>query len=215
MGDKLIDETGNTYGKLEVIGLSHVKRYKSGIKQSYWLCRCSCGVEKPIRAGDLRRSGPKAARSCGQCVKVKHGHAAASGQSPEYVSWHSMINRCTLDYECNKGYVGSGITVCDRWLNSFEAFLEDMGLKPTLEHTIDRIDGTKGYEPGNCRWATMHEQTRNMRTNKWITINGQTKILADWRKEFGVSLGTYYHRIRAGLSEVDALTRPRQVGKRL
>ena len=90
----------------------------------------------------------------------KHGHTE-SKFSPEYHSWSSMIQRCTNSTRASwKYYGGKGITVCDRWIHSFEAFLEDMGLRPE-GMTLDRIDGDKGYFLENCRWATKKEQSSN------------------------------------------------------
>jgi hypothetical protein len=100
-----------------------------------------------------------------------HGHAAGGKQSPTYNSWHSMRARCSdpSDAEYER-YGGSGVTVCERW-NVFANFLADMGVKPA--GTSIRIDNTKGYEPGNCRWATPHEQTVNRRATylNWDVVN--------------------------------------------
>lgn len=100
----------------------------------------------------------------------KHGHAGRAKFSPEYYSWTSMMKRCnnsnsTYYYH----YGGRGILVCDRW-KSFVLFLEDMGFRPSKEHTLDRIDPNKGYCKENCRWATKKEQANNKRLGKWGSI---------------------------------------------
>lgn len=94
---------------------------------------------------------------------MKHGHCPRSGKSPEYRSWDAMLNRCNNpSHKQYRDYGGRGIKVCERW-NVFENFLDDMGLKPTPKHSIDRINNNGDYEPGNCRWATISEQKMNQR----------------------------------------------------
>jgi len=104
-------------------------------------------------------------------------------------------------------YAGRGITVCDRWRDSFVAFYEDMGPKPSPAHSLDRIDNDKGYEPGNCRWATRTEQMRNTRANRWITFAGETLTLADWSERLGIHKETLTRRLETWSVE-EAMTRP-------
>ncbi len=144
-----------------------------------FLCRCSCGKERVSAGRDLRRGH---VTSCGclnrelarnHCLSLnvamtKHGEARTSGCSAEYRTWRSMIGRCenanARHYSC---YGGRGINVCQRWRNSFEDFLIDMGRKPTPKHTIDRYPDNDGdYRPGNCRWATRKQQQANRRNSR-------------------------------------------------
>jgi hypothetical protein len=119
------------------------------------LCRCDCGVTKEVSA-DAIRAGRQ--RSCG-CARTVHGMSG----TPEYRTWANLIDRCTNP--CSKSYDrygGRGIRVCDRWRASFEAFLADVGPRPSAKHSIDRYPDNDGhYEPGNVRWATRTEQQRN------------------------------------------------------
>lgn len=129
------------------------------------VCACDCGQTFTADRGNVARGRT---RSCG-CLKreaqaernrlsAKHGHAARS--TPEYRTWTQMIQRCTNPKASNfADYGGRGITVCEPW-RTFAIFYSDMGPRPPGK-TLDRIDGTKGYQPGNCRWATPLEQRHN------------------------------------------------------
>lgn len=128
----------------------------------------------------------------------------------KYRVWRAMHNRC---YDSNvksfKDYGGRGITVCDRWhgRQGFHAFLADMGEKPEGA-TLDRIDNNGPYSPENCRWATRYEQASNKRNNRWITANGQTKTLSQWARDLNTSTGLILYRLKAGMSEEQAVTKP-------
>ena len=105
-------------------------------------------------------------------------------------------------------YGGRGIKVCDRWLNSFENFLADMGLKPSPEHSIERKNTDGDYEPDNCKWATQIEQANNKRTNHLITANGKTQTVRQWERELGCYKRSVSNRILRGWDEVRAVTEP-------
>ena len=94
-------------------------------------------------------------------------------KTSEYKIWQSMKQRCyNSNLKAYKHYGGRGICVCDRWLNSFENFSQDMGLRPSISHQIDRTDNDGNYEPGNCEWSTNTENSNNRSNSKWWYING-------------------------------------------
>lgn len=118
-----------------------------------------------------------------------------------------MLNRCqNPNVPAYKNYGGRGIAVCQRWLR-FENFLADMGERPA-GMTIERIDNDGNYEPGNVRWATYKEQTRNNRSTQLVTLHGETKCITDWAAETGIKMPTLWARLRLGWSVEDALTKP-------
>lgn len=125
----------------------------------------------------------------------------------ECSAWHAMKKRC-LDSKCPewKNYGARGIKVCQRWLDSFRNFLIDIGPKPALHLSLDRIDNNGNYEPGNVRWATIKTQSRNKRTNYLITYQGEIHCVTDWGKLTGLHPTTIRTRIRRGWSIADALT---------
>jgi hypothetical protein len=137
-----------------------------------WRFACDCGNETVVdiskvkcghtkSCGCFNREVSRASMRLNRCPPpVIHGECG----TPEYRTWQAMITRCTNANQSNfKHYGGRGIAICDRWRNSFSAFLADMGRKPSSQHSIDRINNDGSYEPGNCRWATKSEQSRNRR----------------------------------------------------
>lgn len=170
--------------------------------QAYWWCQCQCGCgseRKSVNGSSLRRGISK---SCG----TEHKRATSEAKRThgrtgtyEYRTWLAMKKRC-LDAN-DSGYYkygARGITVCERWLLSFEAFFEDMGEKPSKIHSIDRINNGGNYEPGNCRWATPKEQARNRRSTRMYTYNGETLCLTDWCVRLGLNKKTVMTRIHQG-----------------
>ncbi len=215
-GNRFIDLTGQKFGRWTVIELYSIATGSP----TMWLCRCECGTKRPIQAGALSRGG---SRSCRRCAMQRHRKVG----TPEYFSWGGMLSRCrNTNSPSYPRYGGRGITACQRWIDSFEDFLEDMGTKPSLQHSIDRIDNDGNYScghcpeclrngwPANCRWATRTQQARNSSRNRLLTHNGQTMCLAAWAKLFGIHWGTLRSRLVKGVPMEMALTTPVKSRKR-
>jgi len=130
-----------------------------------------------------------------------------------YNIWKKMRARCNNPKDDHfKWYGAKGISVCDRW-SDFNNFRQDMGQRPSENHSIDRIDNGNGYDPGNCRWATQQEQNRNRAANTYITHNGKTQCLAAWSEELWGCRVLVSKRLQHGWNEIDAVTRPVSKGR--
>jgi len=165
-------------------------KHSSG--RTAWACICECGVERDVRSDYLYNNR---SLSCG-CLKLEltskrqttHGATKKGKTTAEYRAWQSIKTRCYDEsVNCYPNYGGRGVAVCDRWLNSFENFLADVGLRPSVNHSADRFPNTNGnYEPNNFRWATRAQQNRNQRRNVYLEYNGERMVLKDWATRFGV-----------------------------
>lgn len=126
-----------------------------------------------------------------------------------YDTWRAMIRRCHNPAAGNyPRYGGRGITVCQAWRDSFDAFLEDVPPRPTAGHSLERIDNNRGYEPGNVRWATAAEQARNRRDNHYLTARGRTLLLEEWAEITGIPKSTLFNRIAAGWPDEQVIDTP-------
>ena len=141
------------------------------------------------------------------CIKRNTTHNAS--YTKEFRIWVKIKERCYGDYCKEYKYYGSrGIIMCDRWLNSFENFLEDMGKRPSDKHTIDRIDNNGNYTPENCKWSTMKEQCRNRRNNHFLLFNNELKTISEWSEITGLSISAINGRIKRGWVMEEMLTIP-------
>lgn len=194
---RLEDITGQRFGRLIALSLDAERTASNNAR---WLCRCDCGVEKVLPAYRLKNGRTT---SCG-CFRDEHMKARATthgmSRTPTWNSWDSMIRRCTCpSFSAYPAYGGAGVTVCARWLESFENFLADMGVRPKGT-TLDRFPDHAGdYKPGNCRWATPKEQSDNRGDyNVRIIYEGEEMAVKDYATRAGVSLAEAYRMAKDG-----------------
>lgn len=184
---------GEKHGLLTVLWRAPNKVESSGAVRAMWQCRCECGNGTVVSGHALAKGHTK---SCGCLMKVrpiKHGKA----RTRIYRIWTAMRQRCeNPNHENFHSYGGRGITVCDRW-QEFENFYIDMG-DPKAGMTIERIDNLKGYSPDNCRWASRMEQANNRRTNTPLTFRGQTLTISEWSRAINIPKWVLLKRLNLG-----------------
>lgn len=200
MPAQLIDFTGQRFGRLVVLGL------ETGNTPSYekiwWRCQCDCGNTTLSTRGMLQ----KGKQSCG-CLLKERQHGLS--ETPEYGVWKAMKDRCIREKNPQfKDYGGRGISVCGRWMDSFQNFLADMGPRPSDDLTLERIDNNGNYEPGNCRWATMTEQRRNTSRNVYLVYRGRRVTLMELSEISGLAWMTLKGRLERGMSPEEAAETP-------
>ena len=136
----------------------------------------------------------------------RHANGSIRVRTPEHIAWTAMKQRCTNPkHQVWAKYGGAGVTVCQRWLDSFDAFLADLGPRPSSQHSLYRKDKTLPYEPGNCFWATKEEQVRGSRAVHIITYGNRMLSLIGWEETTGISVETIRSRFRRGWSTGQAL----------
>ena len=199
---KLEDLTGKIFDRLTVVA-----KAPSRGRLTYWSCVCQCGGTLEVQSVHLKRGDTS---SCGclrkELTAEKNRTHGATGTF-EHGVWRSMKNRCyTKSHKDYAIYGGRGITICQRWLDSFENFLADMGPAPTHGHSIERRDTNGNYEPGNCSWATPVEQANNRRNTIMLEWNGRCQSMADWARELEINYYTLKQRLRNGWTTAEALS---------
>lgn len=198
------DLTGKKFGRWRIVAMLEGQKAKA---------ICECGTEREVFTPSLKHSK---SLSCGCLARelamgrpnpqvvarlTTHGQS----KTPIYHVWAAMLARCAnakdLAYH---NYGGRGISVCERWLK-FENFIADMGQRPSDKHSIERINNNGNYEPTNCKWATKKEQCNNMRTNRILVFNGESKTISQWADSLGISREAIYGRLKRGATVEQAL----------
>jgi len=203
---------GDKFWRLTVLKeLPPIKKKSKGVDRIFEMM-CDCGKVKNYYLSNFKSGHTK---SCGclnsemvihrNITEKRYGglgsrtHGESSNNiTAEYRTWIGMRNRCKgkRDMEA-KHYLDKGIVVCDRWLNSFENFLSDMGRRPTGKHSIDRINSKGNYEPSNCRWATQKEQQNNKSSNRIIEHLGWSKNVAQWSEFYNTQYKPFYKKLKS------------------
>lgn len=211
----VVDRVGERHGRLVVLYRAENKVEPSGAVRAQWRCVCDCGNGVTVTGHALAKGNT---RSCGCLVletrkgKTTHGRS----RTPEHRAWRAMLSRCENKKHTGFAYYGArNITVHPEW-RRFEAFFEELGEMPSPRMTLERIDNEKGYEPGNCRWATRLEQASNRRTNvpgnatgtSVVSFRGQQRTLAEWSAIVGINLPVLRFRLNRGWSVDRALMEP-------
>lgn len=201
------DITGQRFGRLTAIG--PVGKNKKGV---VWLCRCDCGNTVTPLTNHLASGNTKSCGCLQKEIAVRRNTTHGMTKHPIHQIWISIIQRCANPKDRSyANYGGRGIAICDEWRHNFKTFHDYVS---QLSHcgeegyTLDRINNSLGYSPGNLRFATRVEQNRNQRKNVMITHNGKTQCLAAWATELDVSRATLNARLRRGWSIERALTTP-------
>lgn len=213
-GKNIKDLSGSRFGKLLVIGIDEDR--VTGGRKTYWVCKCDCGKEKSIRSDSLTSKRLPKTESCGclrlekSKVNLKKNHSHKSSKTRLYHTWQGMKSRCYLKNSgCYERYGGRGIIVCEDWKNDFSTFKQwalSSGYNDNL--TIERIDFNGNYEPSNCTWIPLPEQSNNRRSSIFIEYQGQTMNLKQWSDKLGIKYGTLNSRYKRGYRELKDLFAP-------
>lgn len=191
------DILGRRFGMLTAIEELPMEK-----KMRKWRLQCDCGeVIDLLQKRFVYLDGMK---SCGCSTRKQEYHGKS--HSSEYTVWKQMKFRCTNPNASGyENYGGRGIKVCAEWERSFTSFLRDVGPRPSMSHTLDRINNDKGYEPSNVRWADPKTQGRNTSTNRVVEVDGKRMSLAEAVEERGLRYNTVLYRILRGKTPQEAI----------
>jgi hypothetical protein len=197
------DLAGKHFGRLLTIG-----PLKSKNGSVVWLCQCDCGSHAKVKSWDLKSGITK---SCG-CLRRELGRARKTHgavQTSEYRIWNAIKQRCSNpNVKCFPRYGGRGIKMCPEWSASFEAFIRDMGPRPSALHSVERKENSGNYDASNCYWATSDVQCRNTRRSRFVEFNGERLNLVDASSKYGLAMRTLWYRLKAGWSVEQSLLTP-------
>lgn len=198
---------GQRFGMLTVLSVVPLSDRPVSKRSDYCVkfpCLCDCGKAVEVVGNSLITGHTN---SCGSHPPPR---IQASGLNPlTYSSWKSMKARCLNPGSPSyPNYGGRGITICDRWLNSFDNFLADMGPRPSRAYSIERENTNGNYEPGNCVWATKQVQQSNRRDSRYVVINGERITFEEWARRNGVSRQCLNNRLKSGMTLEEAISKP-------
>ena len=213
---KFDDLTGRVFGRLTACEFLGRKNHSS-----LWKCRCECGtITETTRTALVGGT----AKSCGcyradRMAKLQYKHGQCGGvkrtnRPPEYKAWIGVKQRCTNPN--NKDwwrYGAQGIKIAPEWVSDFNAFFEYIGPRPSARHSVDRIDSTGDYAPGNVRWADWHEQANNRKNNRLVCWNGRMLTMKQAAAEAGMPYKSIKGRVQNGWDVMKALTTPLNMNK--
>lgn len=187
------DRTGERHGRLVILS------YADGIgRGDRWVCRCDCGTVRDFIYGNLQH-GRSTSCGCWKAEWLRRDRGTDAAYAEVRRIWSGIKQRCFNEKQVAfKYYGGRGIGMFPGWVDDFDAFYRYMGPRPSPDHSIDRLDPNRGYEPGNCRWATPLEQGDNRRNNRDLTVDGQTFHVAEWARRIGLSRQAVDQRLRRG-----------------
>lgn len=194
---KAMDLLSQRFGRLIVI--EREGNDKSG--KTIWKCVCDCGQTTSVQGSSLKSGTIQSCGCLGREKLLEYGKTAAvihdMSRSSIYAIWTNIVDRCYNEKNPNyHRYGGRGITMCDEWRNSFEAFYHDMGERPSVNYSIDRRDNDKGYCKDNCRWATSQEQAANRQRSLYFEYKGERKLLIEWCRTLNLKYSLVYYRIK-------------------
>lgn len=205
MAGHIINLIGRTFGRLIVIERAENSRFR----KARWRCKCSCGNIVIVCSDNLRRGLTKSCGCFRKDVCTKNNTTHGMYGTSEYKSWFHIITRCqNPNDKYFKDYGGRGISICQEWRDSFLAFYNHVGKRPSLKHSIDRINNDGNYKPGNVRWSLLVEQANNKRSNVLITINNTTMNVTQWAHEIGINCHTIFSRLQRNWDPQKAVLRP-------
>lgn len=208
---KTINISGVRFGRLVVSESGE----RVGPKRA-WVCKCDCGATVPVIGGNLRSGNTQSCGCMAAELTKKRSWKHGMSNTPEYHSWQHMIRRCYETKHTSFKYYGAkGIQVCTQWLWDFQQFFNDVGPRPTPEHTLGRIKDQGNYEPGNCEWQTPEQQGVSSRRNVKLILNGREMTVKEWAAELGIRPGTIHNRLFAGWSVERALTGYQKPSRRM